>query len=83
MTRRAGKQRGKWDQGGSAGDQEGARGEVHENVGKQKGKVMDAQEELEEVDENSASPSAQAGFVQDGDAVQEQWEASMEYQLTA
>ncbi len=44
-------------QGGDAGDQEGARGEVHENVGKQKGKVMDAQEELEVVDEDSESQS--------------------------
>jgi hypothetical protein len=30
---------------GGTGDQEGARGEVHANVGKQKGKVMDAQEQ--------------------------------------
>ncbi len=39
--------------GRDAGDQEGERGEVHENVGKQEGKVMDAQEELEVVDEDS------------------------------
>ena len=70
-------------QGGDAGDQEGAQGEGHENVGKQKGKVMDAQEELEVVDEDSESPSARAGCAQDGDAGQEQWWAAMEYQLTA
>ncbi len=38
---------------GGVGDQEGALREVHDNVGKQKGKVMDAQEELEVVDEDS------------------------------
>ena len=56
---------------------------MHENVGKQKGKVMDAQEELEVVDEDSESPSARAGCAQVDDAGQEQCWAAMEYQLTA
>jgi hypothetical protein len=53
MTRKAGDQRGKWEQWGCVGDQEGALREVNNNVGEQKGKVMDAQEELEVVDEDS------------------------------
>jgi hypothetical protein len=56
---------------------------MHENVGKQKGKVMDAQEELEVVDEDFESRSARAGFAQDGDAGEEPLWAAMEYQLTA
>ncbi len=60
MTRRAGDQRGKWEHGVCAGDQEGARREVHVHVGKQKGKVMNAQEELEVADEDSESPRARA-----------------------